>query len=301
LLLPDLCPGHVWAASITLAVGIAVFVTLGLSLQDQIGPLGFASLTVLVLILVCDLPTGQHLLKRAWMSYSVMEGARYYGIGNEFAGAFIPASLLVSYALLTSKRRRFWPAVSAGLAVIAILVGLPSAGANAGCFLSAIMGFGVAGVIWWKGSVSGRDVILIVLLAGLLLAGEVAIDLVRGGHDQSHIGRALSFGGSITDIAWRKVALNVYLLFHSPWSLTLLAGIAGIWTLWRDPNLSLKSCITNDRIATGVCAGIVTSIVAILLFNDSGVVAAAEATVLTWAAASVICRRDNVSTRPIAA
>ena len=44
---------------------------------------------LLLLFLLLDLATGSRLLQSAWMSYSVVEGARFYGIGNEYMGVAI--------------------------------------------------------------------------------------------------------------------------------------------------------------------------------------------------------------------
>ena len=94
--------------------------------------------------------------------------------------------------------------------------------------------------------------------------------LDSGGSAQSHIGRSLSVGG-ITGIALRKAALNGYLLLHSKWSLCLIAATAGI----RILRLSGTPRVASPALITGT--------VALLLLNDSGVVAAANALLIGFA------------------
>ena len=84
------------------------------------------SLTTILLIGLIwgDLSLHGPLLQSALMSYSVMEGARYYGIGNEYGGALIGAIL----ALACMFPRQIVPGVAA-LGITAVLAGLPQHGA----------------------------------------------------------------------------------------------------------------------------------------------------------------------------
>ncbi len=291
LLLPAVNPGPVWVACLWLAAVTAGLVVLGMWKPATIGEIATGLLAALVLVLASDLPTGQRLLKQAWMSYSVMEGARYYGIGNEYSGALITVSMLIAVRLLCGKRERFWPAALAGLGVIAALIGLPGAGANAGCFLGAAFGFGVAGIVWWKGRIRPRDFLALAMLVVILLAAALALDLARGTENQSHIARAISYGGSISNIVWRKLLLNAHLLLHSPWPLSLIAAAFGLWAQWRRPDSPLRALVTNDRIVRGSALGILAATIAIFLVNDSGVVAAAESLLVAWAGAMALTVR----------
>jgi EamA domain-containing membrane protein RarD len=80
-------------------------------------------------------------------------------------------------------------------------------------------------------------------------------------------------------IARRKLALNLRLAGHSPWS---AAGIAAAWALvleWRR-----RKRMPNDSGLRQVSVAYLWGTGAILALNDSGVVAAAEMLLLASAA-----------------
>jgi hypothetical protein len=212
------------------------------------------------------------------MSYSVMEGARYYGIGNEFAGAAVGAMMVLAAHLAVTGRGRL--AAAAAMAGLAVTIGLPAFGANLGGMIGALSAAGIAAAVWWRGRVRAVDLIYVAVAIGVGLILLVAVDLMRGGGPQSHIGRAFE-GGSIVNIAIRKLQLNLYLLTHSIWSLCLAASCISIGLLWR---WGLGSIVRNDRALLGAAAGVTAGAAALLVFNDSGVLAAAECLLIAWAA-----------------
>ena len=65
-------------------------------------------------LVTLDLTFGGPLLGRSPFSYSVLEGARFYGIGNEASGILLGASLVWA-ALLPSKPRQFRRAAPCGI------------------------------------------------------------------------------------------------------------------------------------------------------------------------------------------
>lgn len=295
-------PESIWQAALLLGVVLLAAAAFGTWRPAWAEKTGFGLMTALVLAVAVDLLTGGHLLQNAWMSYSVMEGARYYGIGNEYAGAVFAAALLaarrllsqrpageeeIQYSTTPSLHHSTLLLVWSGLCLLALLMGLPMFGANAGGCLGAIVGFGVAGWVWWRGRLRLRDMLLVLVIAGALAGALFAVDLLRSGAAQSHIGRALGSDGGIVNILTRKAALNAYLLRHSPWSLGLLASAAGVFLLWRAPDSALRRRLHTDRVFAGGMAGLLAGALALLLFNDSGVVAASEAMLMTWGAISV--------------
>jgi hypothetical protein len=312
LLLPLVSPASVWQAALPLGAVLLAAAAFGAWRPAWAEEIGFGLMATLVVAVAADLLTGGHLLQNAWMSYSVMEGARYYGIGNEYAGAVFAAALITAMRLLTrrpageeERGRRgeeetplsITPSPSpplppslhhstlllvwSGLCLLALLMGLPMFGANAGGCLSAMVGFGAAAWVWRRGRLRLRDMLLVLLIAGALAGALLAVDLLRSGAEQSHIGRAVGSGGGIVNILTRKAALNAYLLGHSPWSPGLLASAAGVFLLWRAPDSALRRRLREDRVFAGGVTGLLAGALALLLFNDSGVVAASEAMLLT--------------------
>lgn len=285
--LPLFVPSSVIGAVLVLTAVLLAMVIIALRWPDSILRIAMVALGTLVAGVVLDLLIGGVLLRQAWMSYSMMEGARYYGIGNEYAAAVFAGALLCSYAFLQGTTRWKLPAVLVLLLTLALLIGMPAFGANAGGCLAALAGFGVAGWLWMRGRLHLRDIIALLVVACLLVFLVLVADLLRGAEHQSHIARAITGGESIANILWRKLSLNFYLLFHSPWSLSLLSSATGVWLLFRHPESSLRPLMKQDRIAYGTAMGALTGVIALLVFNDSGVVAAAEAMMLFWAFACV--------------
>ncbi len=282
LILPVFSPdsligsGGLLAVTLLFAAGTAYW-------KPKIAPrLAVWSLGVLVLVSTLDLLTGANLMRQAWMSYSVMEGARYYGLGNEYAGALFGAMMVLSAAWLQGGGIKRWPVVLAAWGFCIAVIGLPAFGADAGDFLGAAIGVGAAGIVWRRGRLRARDLALILAAAVLLLGALVLFDLSRGTGEQSHIARAIGSGG-ILNIALRKAALNGYLLLHSVWSLGLIAAIYGFWRLWRGAESRLGIAFDADRGMRGAVTGLASGTVALLLLNDSGIVAASECLMLAYA------------------
>lgn len=285
LVLPPVSPASPLGAGALLAA--VLLAAAGLAwLRPKAAPgLAAGMLAALVGIVALDLLAGARLLRQAWMSYSVMEGARYYGIGNEYAGAVFGAMMALSLPLLRGKRIRRWPLVTAAWLAVCVLMGSPQLGANAGGFLGAGIGCGAAALVWGRGRIRARDALLIVAAAALAMAAFLAVDLARGGAEQSHIARAITGGGSILNIAARKAMLNGYLLVHSPWTLGLLASAYGLWRLRRETG-------STDRAAGGMWAGLAAGATGLLLLNDSRIISAAECLLVAYAASSLLARAN---------
>lgn len=281
-------PG-VWAASVPLALllaaplapeaegfaGAVYALALVLSLLPLLPALraprktlaGIGAATALVFTL--DALLGFPLLGRSPFSYSPIEAARFYGIGNEAAGAFLGASLL---AAATAGK----PGIAAGAGlVVALVFGHPRLGADFGGLIAAAVGFTSLTLALRERRASRREVILAIVLGAILIAGLVAWEASRRAGAQTHIGQAVAEArargmGALAEIAARKAAVGARLMVTSPWSALLWAEIvAGAWLLGRPraPALSRRDAAALRAIALGGAAA--------LLVNDSGVVAAA--------------------------
>jgi hypothetical protein len=101
---------------------------------------------LLVGLLTYDLIRGQQMLYWSPLSYSPSGGARFYGIGNEYAGALLGASLVGAASVLW-PRDRAGPGervlVAGGLLGLAVVVGVSRCGANLGMSLALAIGAAV--------------------------------------------------------------------------------------------------------------------------------------------------------------
>ena len=309
LLLPFLpfAAASVWAAGVTLTLWTLLF--MGLAAQGGGGASRAQTLltgmfALLLAALTLDLVTGSRLLRQAWMSYSVMETARFYGIGNEYMGAAIGAAciLLGVRGRGSGVRGRVYTFLSSVFCLLLVLIlGYNRFGAKVGAIPSAGCALGVTLLVLWRGRLRGRDVGAILLGSLLLLSGLAWLDARHGVGEQSHLARAVGGGASgLMQIARRKLLLEGYLLWHSPWSAALVSASGVFWRLCRTglanrqdiraqaankqkqheatpsslPNVETGRSADNIRRRAVTC-GLVTGSLASLLCNDSGVTAAA--------------------------
>lgn len=328
LVLPVATPRGVWEAAALLAIFTLLVVLAGGRTVQSARRTLYALCALLVVAILLDLLTGSRLLQQAWMSYSVVEGARFYGIGNEYMGAVIGAACILASALSLRQRspvetsepqtpdepfptpfpsverstipparkrtpQTVWMVVSYSL----ILVVMAAFGAKVGAIPSAGIAFGVVLLILYRGRLRPRDMALLLAVVGLLLATAGLLDLRHTAAQQTHFARALTGAGGDTliGIARRKLSLEGYLLLHSPWSATLAVCVLALGWLRRTQPLSLLKDNEQDaRITRAVSSGLACGAVASLLGNDSGVTAAALILLYGWAWAAVRAEPSSV-------
>jgi len=234
------------------------------------------------LALIADLVTGNHLMQRSLLGHSAIEGARYYGIGNEAMGLLLGAALTAA-AHFWSLNKIVRLAFAVFMGGIILLLG--SAGAKAGGVLVSLAVFGtflyaVSGRRW-----TGRTAILLTaVVAGGMALAALGDAFLMPSHAHSHIGEAVrriaSGGpGEAGDIIRRKLMVEGRLAYHSAWAILLWAGVLCTGILWK--RTPLKRQPKGQAKAAFRAAGLV-GIFACLLLNDAGVVAAAIFTALLW-------------------
>lgn len=248
-----------------------------------------AMCAALVAGMAVDLMLGAPISSGSIAGYSLVEGARYYGIGNEMMGTVLGATLIgLGIALSGSKlnAKIKGALVVVIFAIVFFVIGAPNMGANTGGALAAAPAMLVALLArrGWKPSV--RGLALVILITVLLVGGLIALDAMHGAGSQSHMGRVVdtakdSSGSGFFQIVQRKVTLNFMLLATSPWSRLLGLSLAGSIVLYW---LGMRRFGTNflgkeqAAAALGCCFGVAGG----FAFNDSGVLAAATCAVFLW-------------------
>ncbi|WNF36922.1 hypothetical protein RJD24_21425 [Bacillaceae bacterium IKA-2] len=229
----------------------------------------FILCSALFTMITVDLLLGNFFMQRSYLGYDPIIGARYYGIGNEFAGVYLISGLLL---LETTIMRRWIVLATISIAMITLLSSA-NLGANAGATISAGVMFGFFSYrnffpnLRWK---------TLLILFGLLISAVVAIlFLAQLNGNESHIGYAFTklFQGDlvyITDTIKRKLAMNWKIFRFSNWTQLFVTTylLIGVY-LWRG-----KAIVQDKTKRLLIQTGVLTSI-ALLLLNDSGVVAAA--------------------------
>lgn len=266
------------SAFVIILPGLLIGLILGTRFCSAGGVLTVGS-AALALTLCADMVTGNTLMHRGLLGYSALEGARYYGIGNEAMGLLLGAAL-VAVSGFRQKGRQQLVLVCFMLGIIVLL---GSAGAKAGGVLVSLSVFGAflfaaSGRRWTPRSIA---MLTVGAGSGIALAALGDAYLRHGSH--SHIGEAVeriaSGGlGEAGDIVRRKLAVEGRLAYHSAWAALLWLG--GGCAAWRWN----KSPPANKRDSALHSAGMV-GIAACLLLNDAGVVAASIFGVFLWSVA----------------
>ena len=241
---------------------------------------------LIVFGLIGDMLTASRLMQEGLLGYSAMEGARYYGIGNEAMGALIGASLVLAARLWPRLGHARWT-ILATLGTVSLLLG--SAGAKAGGLLVSLAAYGAFASILlggrWTARIAGGLAVTVIAAMTLAAVG----DAVWGSGAHSHIGEAarrIQSGGLAEgwDIVGRKLAVESRLAYRSAWAFPLWGGLL-CWTLLhrsRKPQTREEQALwTGGVVAVGAC----------VLFNDAGVVAGALCVVPLWCDAALATKK----------
>ena len=246
-----------------------------------------------VALLAYDLARGQQMLYWSPFSYSPAAGARFYGVGNEYAGVLLGAAIMGGASMLWPRDRSGRgerTLVALALLALAALVGAPRFGANLGMSLALAVGAAVFILYLWREEPGWPEVIGALLAAGVLVAAAVVLDFLLRGADASHIGRwvaAVRTEGweSVSAVLARKLSMNWWLVRVSSWTDAAAAALAvlGVAVVARPPRV-LAVARERTWLAPSLIACFAGCAAAFVL-NDSGIVAAALA--LLYAAGSL--------------
>jgi hypothetical protein len=219
-------------------------------------------LSLAISLLICiDIMQGGKLMAVSGIGHSVEEGARYYGIGNEFVGLIVGCLLLVSY---------YYPRFLGNWiawVIICLLIGAPWWGANWGGFLTAISGFSYLLLSQMK---KKREFYIYLLIFFLILFSfPIVFDILT---KSTHIGlafRGLLLGRieDLIEIGQRKVMTNLKLLRFSDWTMPLVVQIVLLLI-----HYAIRYIIPKKKASSWLKAVFLSLVVAFAL-NDSGVVA----------------------------
>lgn len=246
-----------------------------------IGVIGWAN----ALLIAADQLLGAPLAAGSPLSYSVIFGTRFYGLGNEGAGVMIGAVLIAVAWLFDRGACPPGAFLIAGVPIVLVAV-LPSLGANVG-----VAAWGVVGVVGAYLYAARRRLTWRVVLAALaavlaLLAAAVAVDVLSP--STSHFGQLLESatgdGGSLTGILTRKIALGMETLFATPAMIALPVGILLALRLLARPSGPFGEFVSANRGSAAALCGAVAAALTALVTEDSGAVVAALVMFLPTAA-----------------
>lgn len=231
-------------------------------------------------LVVCDALLNGYYECKSFLGYSLVSGARYYGIGNEYMGILLGSSI-VGLTLSFSGIKRWRGGI---LWLVALGIGLvlihPNFGADVGGGITALMGLGVTNYLWLKQPIRFKEVtrLCLMTLAALVLAG--AWDVYANRDCMSHLGQlllAVSNHGPMvfSAMAIRKISLNLRLISSAPLSFILMGILLSIPFGYRFPPAPLQRLIDkHPKEIAGLTGLAITALIGFLV-NDSGIVSAA--------------------------
>lgn len=276
---PQLLSGIMAALALSLLITAAGYL---LGRKFESGPFIIIALLTAGTI-AADLFLGGLLNKTSPLSYDPMTGARFYGLGNEYMGVFIGALIAGMTGFISEfKISPSWSRlILAGTFLTGLyVIAAPQLGTNVGGSIAAVAGFGTTMTVMAGYSFNRRTILTLATGVIVILGVIIFYDMNRSVEVQSHIGRTVSLVrgngvGELTDIIARKAAMNWKLIRYTTWSWAFITGLSGfiIFNKFR-PVVGRK--VKNDHLYFYYgMVGISIGAVAALLFNDSGVVAAA--------------------------
>lgn len=231
--------------------------------------------TVTVAALVVDSFSGGYLCKFSLPSAYQLSGLRFYGIGNEYAGAFIPMAALTALFLFRGNK---WAVIGMGALVVGVL-GMGNLGANYGGTVAAVITFVLLYFAVTKNRFGLRHIIGAFIFGIGLIAVFAVLDAKIAGPATSHAGRTVAFTSSmdnqyIASLAVRKVLLNIKFTFSHTALRAYLAFLpaVAVW-IWGVQSKAKRMFGGDARITAGLKA-VLYGVLAAYLFNDSGIVMA---------------------------
>lgn len=248
--------------------------------KDDIKQMGFYAFLTIGLIII-DCVIGTPLMKSGIMSYDAINGARYYGVGNEYEGVTIASAVFALAVLLNYKKISKWLAVVLSL-VILITSAMPSMGANVGGTISECVAYLLFILLIFDVKLDLKKIIMIGVATVLIVVAFAGLDFLMG--TESHLAvftnQIIQEGpAAIFNTFGRKIQMNLKLAKSSVWVNILIVSIIIIGALIFKPSGYFKKI--HDKypmIFKGFMASFVGCIVT-LLVNDSGIVAASTAAI----------------------
>lgn len=248
--------------------------------KDDIKQMGFYAFLTIGLIII-DCVIGTPLMKSGIMSYDAINGARYYGVGNEYEGVTIASAVFALAVLLNYKKISKWLAVVLSLAIL-ITSAMPSMGANVGGAISECVAYLLFILLIFDVKLDLKKIIMIGVATVLIVVAFAGLDFLMG--TESHLAvftnQIIQEGpAAIFNTFGRKIQMNLKLAKSSVWVNILIVSIIIIGALIFKPSGYFKKI--HDKypmIFKGFMASFVGCIVT-LLVNDSGIVAASTAAI----------------------
>jgi len=285
---------------ITAAGALFTAVIVHLFFRDRTKGMFFICLLIFV-SLALDIIFGSPLIKKSVMGYDPIIGARFYGIGNEYAGVYIGCSFMAYGSLQDIAVRPFNRAVALIFYTACILLlGLSFLGANFGGAIAAAAGYILAYYLQYGIKFSSRNILLGIMIV-IAAAGFLFVSDLLGIGTSSHMGRLVSDAGKngldvIISTITRKASMNLRLMRYTIWTKVLLIILGIISIMLYRPARLLRRSFEERHYLKCSWVGITAAAITGFAVNDSGIVVAATAMIYMIFTLLLICMGEREKT-----
>lgn len=241
-------------------------------------------LATTIVVIAVDLFFHNTLIGNSIMSYRVISGARYYGLGNEYMGVLVGAGISLATLIKNNTAPGKGQLFTAVLFIlITFLIAYPRFGIDVGGAITACIGLGYTYLIFKPKSIKiGLKKIIFLFLSAITLVIAMAIiDLKQPAEFRSHLGNSILLirGGGLNElfnIILRKTHMQLRVMSYSGlgWILLLLMGLATSFML--KPKHRIWQLKNQFPIIYKGLLGLLLSAIVAILFNDSGITSAAN-------------------------
>lgn len=258
------------------AISIVVYILGRWVFKDDIKQIAFYA-AISIIVIISDSLFGSYLMKNSIMSYDAIVGARYYGIGNEYQGITIGASIMAMAILIKYNKlpKIVVPIISC---IILFVSASPAMGANVGSAISESVALILFTMLIFDMKIDLKKAILILCGAGLVVLGFAAIDILSGSesHLSLFVNQILVSGPTaIIETFTRKISMNIKLMQNSAWVNIIYIGVLGIVIIRILYGNIFKKVMTDYIYFKKALIAISAGAVVTLFVNDSGVVSSA--------------------------
>lgn len=286
---------YITAAS---AASLAISSMLLIAIKDRVRVF-FVICSLQFLGLSIDIIAGSPFIKQSVLGYDPVIGARFYGIGNEYAGMFIGCSLIAFGCLQEIIGNKLGKGVSIVYFLFCVLIlGQSLFGANFGGAAAAVSGYLLASFLVYGIKFNKRNISL-----GILAICAFAVLLILtdslGMGAPSHLGslvRETKANGLevITSTIQRKIAMNLRLIRYTIWTKVLICIIAAIAFMFVKPVMLLGKVFTRYKYLKYSWLSIAAGAIVGFAVNDSGIVLAATAMIYVVFTMLPICIDERI-------
>lgn len=262
--------------------------------------------------LLVDGFTGAHLMKRSFLGYDPVIGARFYGMGNEYEGVLIGASLLFFAAFYQWEQARERKQIKdeqtnlslVGLILIIACMGIilwylasPQYGTNAGGFLATGLAYVVTLLRFYQ--IRLRKISLL-LIGGSLFVGIASLLIIHlfSMQPMTHVGKVahdIITGNwiEVGQIIQRKLEMNLRLIRVSLWSKVFFLSLFIVGVISFYPQQYMRRLYASYPALVMGFSGIIAGSLAGLFLNDSGIVSAATSIIFFVSPALLLTLQED--------